>query len=255
MTITTTAPRGREALRAIRAETLKLWSLPTTHLTAVGTLGVSAILALALATAGKQGNTGTTSSLDIGLAPIGYSQAGFIILGTVAATSEYRGGQIYVTLTAMPRRITQHLAKVVALLIVAVPAAALTVLVGVVVADVALGGTAQAPPLSDAVRVGIGASAYLALTTLISASVATVIRRSVPALAGLLVYYFIVGTLLRDQAAFANYLPDTAGHSMWFQSGAGQDGALSALAGSTVVTAWTLLAVAVSTAVFHRRDA
>jgi len=190
--------------RALHAEVLKLLSLPGTYFTLLGTLGVSVILAIAFS---RQG-----------VSPVGYAQAGFIVLGVIAVTSEYSGGQIHRTLTALPRRIALHLSKMAALLIVAVPAAGLTALV--------------CGPLSEAA----GASAYLALTTVLAAAVATVLRRSVPAVAGLLGYYFIAGPLLRDRAAFAAYLPDLGSHHL-------------------VVLGWVLLAVGVSAMVFRRRDA
>jgi ABC-2 type transport system permease protein len=241
--------------RSVRAETLKLLSLPATHLTALGALVTSVVLAIAFGAAGRQGGTGTTSVLDVGIAPVGYSQAGFIILGVVTATSEYSGGQIYTTLTAMPRRITQHLAKFMSLAVFAVPAAVVTVVAGVVVAGLLVAGNASPPTFSDALSVIAGTSAYLTLTALLSAAVAAVVRRTVPAVAGLLVYYFIAGPLLRDHAGFATYLPDTAGYSMWFHSGAGRFGALSAFTGSVVVVAWVALAAAISTTAFRHRDA
>ncbi|MFD5248305.1 hypothetical protein ACFWIW_27455 [Amycolatopsis sp. NPDC058340] len=197
--------------RAIRAEILKLLGLPATYFTLLGTLGVSAILANAFS---RQG-----------VSPVGYTQAGFIVFGVIAVTSEYSGGQIHRTLTAMPRRITLHLTKMTALLIVTVPAAIVTALAG--------------GPSSDAV----GASAYLALTTVLSAAVATVVRWSIPAVAGLLGYYFVAGPLLRDRATFAAYLPDAASHD------------LRALGGSAVVLGWVLVAVGIAAITFHRRDA
>lgn len=241
--------------RWVRAETAKLWSLPTAHLTALGTLVASVVLAIAFGVAGRQGSTGTTSVLDIGLAPVGYSQAGFVILGVVVATSEYSGGQIYTTLTAMPHRTAQHFAKLAALSLFTIPVAVVTVLAGIVVAGIVVGNNGSLPEFGETARVVGGATGYLTLTALLSAAVAAVIRRTIPAVAGLLVYYFIAGPLLRDQVGFAAYLPDTAGYSMWFQSGAGRFGALSALTGSAVVLAWVVLAVAASATAFHRRDA
>lgn len=208
--------------RSVRAETLKVLSLPATYFTLLATLGVSAALAIAFTSSGQEGNTG--------LSLVRYTQAGFIVLGVVTATSEYSGSQIHVTLTAMPRRIALQLAKMAALLIVAVPAATITVLVGVAVTRA---------PWSAVV----GASAYLALTTVISAAVATILRRSVPAVAGLLGYYFIAGPLLHGRATFASYLPDAASHD------------LGVSGGSAVVLGWTLVAVGVSAVSFHRRDA
>ncbi|MCR3753778.1 hypothetical protein [Lentzea californiensis] len=229
--------------RWIGAETAKLWSLPASHLTALGTVVASAVLAIAF------GAAGGTGVLDVGLAPVAYGQAGFVVLGVVAVTSEYSGGQIRTTLAAMPRRITQHLAKLVSLALFAVPAAVVTVVAGVVVAGVVVGDEGVLPQFAEALRAVSGAAAYLTLTALLSAAIATVIRRTVPVVAGLLVHYFVIGPLLRDRAGFAAYLPDTAGHSMWLHNGTG------ALTGSAVVIAWVVLAVAVSTTTFRRRDA
>ncbi|RSM91780.1 hypothetical protein DMH04_02070 [Kibdelosporangium aridum] len=179
----------RKERRVIKAEILKL-NLPATILAIIGAIGIAGLLAFAKA----------------GLAPVIYAQAGFIVLGVMAVTSEYQGRQIYVTLTAMPRRVAQHLSKLVALSTIAAPTAVLVVLVG---------------------RVSEGA-VYLVLTTLISASVASVVRRSIPAVAGLLIYYFIISPLLHDRTS----LPGTIGYVMW-----------------------TVLAVGLSTALFRLRDA
>lgn len=229
--------------RWIGAETAKLWSLPAAHLTVLGTVVASAVLAIAF------GVAGSTGVLDIGLAPVGYGQAGFVVLGVIAVTSEYSGGQIRTTLTAMPRRITQHLAKLVSLTLFAVTAAVVTVVTDVVVAGFVVGDEGVLPPFAAALRAVSGAAAYLTLTALLSAAVATVVRRTVPAVAGMLVHYFVIGPLLRDRAGFAAYLPDSAGHSMWLHNGT------SALTGSAVVIAWVVLAVAVSTTTFRHRDA
>ncbi|WP_181770904.1 hypothetical protein [Amycolatopsis pittospori] len=209
--------------RAVRAEILKLLSLPATYCTVLGAIGASAVLAIAFS---RQG-----------VSPVGYTQAGFIVLGVIAATSEYGDGQIHLTLIAMPRRIAQHLAKMAALLIVSVPAAIFTVSAGLLVA----GG-----PWSAAV----GASAYLALTAVLSAAVATVSRRSVPAMAGLLGYYFIVGPLLRDRVTFAAYLPDAAGHDL-----VAIGGPIVVLGWALVVLGWALVAVGFSATMFRLRDA
>lgn len=242
----------KEAARSLRAETVKLLSLPSAHLTVLGTLGASVVLALAFAAAGRRGNAGTTSGLDIGLAPVGYTQAGFIVLGVIAVTSEYDGGQINTTLTAMPRRITLHLTKLLALSLYTTVAAASSVLAGVAVAATASG---DAPALTAVPGAVGGACAYLVLTALLSAAVATVVRHSIAALTGLLCHYFIAGPLLRDRAAFATYLPDTAGYSMWFQGGAGRGGALSVFGGTAVLVGWSVVAVAVAAVTFLRRDA
>ena len=215
----------QDVRRSIRAETLKLLSLPATYLTALGTFAVSVLLAVAFGHAARQGGT---SALDAGLATVAYSQAGFLVLGVITATSEYQGGQIRTTLTALPRRVVQHLAKLVSLALFALPVAAATTFAGIATAAILVGDMP-----SGLLRM-IGASAGLTLSAVLAGAVATVVRRSIPALAVLLGYYFIVGPLLRDRAGFAKYLPD---------------------AGTGVLIAWVVLAVAISAATFRARDA
>ncbi|MCE7012100.1 hypothetical protein LWC34_56210 [Kibdelosporangium philippinense] len=120
---------------------------------------------------GALGIAGVLSFADTGDAPVVFAQAGFIVLGVVAITSEYQGRQIYTTLAVTPRRIPIYLSKMVVLLSVAAPTAVLV-------------GRASETAV------------HLVLTTLIAASVASVLRRTIPAIAGLLGYYFILSPFL-----------------------------------------------------------
>lgn len=248
-----TRTRGREAAQALAAELSKLMSLPATWLTLGGTLVVNLILAIVFTTAGLSGSTGTRSATDIGLASIGYSQAGFVILGVLATCSEYTGGQIRTTLIAMPRRALQFTAKHLALVIVVLPAAAVTAASGVVLTTSALGDTATPVTSGHVARVLIGVTAYLALTTLLSAAVGALVRRTLAAVVVLLGYYFIVGPLLRDQTQAAQYLPDTAGFAMWFPV---PDNASSVTPaqGTLLLTAWTIVLIAAVMLGYRRWD-
>ncbi|MEU6425539.1 ABC transporter permease [Microbispora sp. NPDC046973] len=255
MTVPTPAARtrGREAAQALAAELSKLVSLPATWLTLGGTLVLNALLAIAFTIAGLRGATGTRSAADIGLASIGYAHAGFVILGVLAACSEYAGGQIRTTLTAMPRRALQFTAKHVALAIVVLPAAAVTAASGVALAAGALGGTA-APVTSARVAEPLsGATAYLALTTLIGAAVGALARRTLAAVVVQLGYLFIAGPLLRDHVSAAKYLPDSAGLAMWFPP-ADDAGAVTPVHGALLLMAWTAVLIAVAVLGYRRRD-
>ncbi|MCT9929919.1 ABC transporter permease [Planotetraspora sp. A-T 1434] len=254
-TIPTLATRthAREAAQALAAELSKLLSLPATWLTLGGTLAVNLILATAFTIAGLQGSTGTKSALDIGLASISYAQAGFVILGVLAACSEYTGGQIRTTLTAMPRRALQLSAKHLALAIVVLPAAAITAASGVVLTAAAL-GDAAVPVTSGHVAAALsGVTAYLALTTLISAAVGALVRQTLAAVVILLGYFFIVGPLLRDHTPAAKYLPDSAGFAMWFPV-ADNASAVTPAQGALLLTAWTIVLIAVALLGYRRRD-
>ncbi len=240
--------RSREFVQALVAELSKLWSLPAVWLTLGGSLIVNLILAAAFVSAGLQGLTGTPYVLDIGLASISYIQAGFIILGIVA------GGQIRTTLTAIPRRSLQLVAAHLALTIVVIPAAIITAASGVLFAAIALGDASASMELGSTARMLAGATGYLGLTTLISASCGVLLRRTLPAAIALLGYYFIAGPLLREQTTQARYLPDTAGFAMWFPQPEDAS-ALPPAQGAFVLVAWTLAAFAISLAVYRSRDA
>lgn len=245
--------RRRETVQAIAAELSKLRSLPAIWLTLGGTLCIHLLLAAAFASAEMQQATGMKNVLDVGLASISYTQTGFVILGILAACSEYTGGQIRTTLTAMPRRGLQLVAAQLALTIAVVPAAAITAAAGVVLTANILGGELAAVNSGRVVAAVAGATGYLALTALISAAIGVLLRRTLPATVVVLGYYFIAGPLLREWVAQAKYLPDTAGLAMWFPQ-SDIAGALSPSQGAIVLIAWTLVTFAVAVTVYRKRD-
>ena len=211
-------------MRAIRAELRKLLTLPSLRLTALLTVAVNLLLCLGYATAKSRGEPN-----DNALAPLSYAQAGFLILGVLAAASEYQaGGQIHTTLLALPRRWPLQAAKAVTLVAVTLPVAA------VATATVAL-------LAGDATRMA-AATGYLTLTTVLAASVAGLVRRVIPAMVALLTLYFIIGPLLRSRwHASAAWLPETA--------------AMDPSRGAVATVVWTLAAMALAGFAFHRRDA
>ncbi|MFI6505468.1 ABC transporter permease [Nonomuraea typhae] len=242
--------RGREAAQALAAELSKLASLPPAWLTLAGTLAVNLILALAFTVAGLQGSTGTTSIIDIGLASISYAQAGFVVFGVLAACSEYTGGQIRTTLSAVPRRTLQLTAKHLALAIAVLPAAAFTAAAGVALTAVMSGGTAEPPAFGQAAGALSGVTGYLVLITLAAAAVGALLRNTLAAVVALLAYFFIVGPLLRDRLPAAKYLPDSAGSAMWFPAA----DAVTPGQGALLLTAWTVLLIVVALLGYRRRD-
>ncbi|WP_350280686.1 hypothetical protein [Kribbella sp. HUAS MG21] len=168
---------------AFRAELLKLGTLPAIGYTLVGIWAVTALLTVALVNAGQDGGDALSGPVP----------AGFVVLGLLPITSEYQGGQIRTTLIAVPRRITAYGAKLVALVVVTLPVAGTTVAVNALI-----DGTA------DARAIG-----YLTVTTVIAHATGSLIRRALPALVGLLTYYFVIGPLLQGRTSFATYLPDS----------------------------------------------
>ncbi|MEV5966073.1 hypothetical protein AB0L70_30170 [Kribbella sp. NPDC051952] len=159
-------------MKLLRAELLKLTTLPAIWFTIVGTWAVTVLLAAA--------------APDVRSALYGPVLAGFLILGLISATSEYQGGQIRTTLIAAPRRIPTYAAKLEALVVITLPAAAATVTLGAVVS-----GELEAKAVG-----------YFVFTTVIAHAIGSLTRRTIPALVALLTYYFIAGPLLQDRLSF-----------------------------------------------------
>ncbi|MEV1329281.1 hypothetical protein AB0J20_06860 [Micromonospora costi] len=209
-----------------RAELRKLLTLPSLRRTALLTWTATLLLTVAYASAESRGEP---LADDAALAPLAYTQAGFLVLGVLAAVSEYQeGDQIRTTLLAMPRRVPLQVVKALALAALTLPVAAATAATSTLPA----GGAAWMP----------AATMYLTLTTLLGAAVAGVVRRAVPAVVLLLGVYVIAGPVLRARfGASAAYLPDTA--------------ALDPSRGAAATIIWTLAALTLATLTFGRRDA
>lgn len=179
-------------MNLIAAELLKLRTLPAVVATAIGTAVAVAVL-----------------SRVADAEAMRYGQAGFILLGVLAAASEYSGRQIQTTLTSAPGRTSLAAAKIVAHLI----AAALTAVVVV--------------PFVDS-------SAHYVMISALAHAVALLVRDMVVALVVMLTLVFVAPPLLGMVTALARFLPDRGG---------------------AVLAAWVVLATAVATIAFVRRDA
>ena len=157
-------------MSTVRAELIKLVTLPALPLTVLLTWAVTAVLGLAP---------------DAG--PIRYARAGFVVLGVLAVTSEYDGGQIRTSLLCTPRRLELLAVKALVLGLTTTPAAVVTVLIA-----------------------GTGDAVQLVSTALLAAAVATVLRGAVPAVAVLLGYYYVLVPFLRDPVDDGPWLPVAA---------------------------------------------
>ncbi|MCY7567925.1 ABC transporter permease [Bacillus safensis] len=247
---------SRKITLILGAELDKLVTLPLIWLTLIGAFILNLVLAAAFTSAGLQGAAGMQNILNIGLASMGYLQAGFIILGVLAACSEYMGGQIRTTLTTIPWRGFQLSTKYLALAIVTIPMAFMIVGSGVLYAFIMLKDTALVIEIDVMIKALVGATGYLTLTTLLSAAIGSLFRRTTPALAVLLGHYFIVGPLLRNLLpSIKNYFPDTAGNYMYMPPVSNEINILTPMQGTGISMLWTLTFMIVAIVFYCKRDA
>ncbi|GGG19571.1 ABC transporter permease [Paenibacillus aceti] len=244
---------SKKITKILGAELDKLVSLPLIWLTLIGTFILNLVLAAAFTSAGLQGAAGTQSILNIGLASMGYLQAGFIILGISATCSEYTSGQIRTTLTVIPWRGFQLSAKHLALAVITIPAAFIIAASGILYTFMMMRDTAVGFEIDTMIETLVGATGYLTLTTLLSAAIGALLRRTTPALVMLLGYYFIISPLSRD--FLPNYFPDTAGYYMYMPASNDEINVLTPMQGTGILMLWTLIFIKVAIIFYRQRDA
>ncbi|MEC0239869.1 ABC transporter permease [Paenibacillus dokdonensis] len=250
------APSSKKLTQILGAELDKLVTLPWIWLTLISTFILNFGLTAAFTSAGLQGAAGTQSILNIGLASMGYLQAGFIILGILATCSEYTGGQIRTTLTTIPWRGFQLSTKYLALAMISFPVAFIIAASGVLYTFMMMRDTAVVIEIDTTIKTLVGATGYLTLTTLLSAAIGALLRRTTPALVVLLGYYFIVSPLSRNYLPrFKNYSPDTAGYYMYMQPSSVEINVLTPMQGTGISMLWTLIFITVAIVFYRRRDA
>jgi hypothetical protein len=251
MTTTTDArTRGNAFTDAVRAEASKLWSLPATWLVLGGTLALTIVLSIAFGTSANLGTGQAVNILDYGVTAVTWTQCGFFLLGVIAATSEYIGGQIRTTLVAMPGRIAWRLAATVALVPLAFVGGLLIVVASITTILLTAGVAVTEVDLGLAARIIPSAAGYLTLMAVLSSALGLLIRRAIPAAAILLVYLLILSPLLQGQNWY--FLPDIASYTLWFASV--PDTAPPVIVSWLVLLAWTLAFLVPSIGIANRRD-
>lgn len=266
------APRAAykvTALRVLRAEWAKFWSLRSTWITLglalLFVLGFGVIAAMQaknqLTTYGQlRGHFAGDSAVGIALFGLNFGQLVLGILGVLITAGEYSTGLIRSTLAAVPRRLPVLWAKAA----VIVPAALLVGLAGGFAAfgigTHIISGTRIALTFSDAgvVRSLLGGGFYVALVAVIGLALGMLLRSVAGAIAVLVAALLLVPGLVALlpaslQSDVSPYLPSNAGASMYTLAPAGGD--LSPGAGAAVLAAWTVLALAGAAWRLRRGDA
>ncbi|MEV5144780.1 ABC transporter permease [Streptomyces sp. NPDC052727] len=182
---------------------------------------------------------------------INFGQIAAIAFGTTAVASEFRGGALRLTLSAVPDRGRWFAAKTTAIALPALAVGLLTGCVTLLVGRAALG--ASAPGWAEGLRGAVGCGLHLTLMTLFAAGLAAVLRSAVATLSVLIPFLLIVSFVVGDlSGGAADFLPDRAGqvalHSTW-------DGALGPWSGLAVTALWTVAALVAGGWSVRRGDA
>ncbi|WP_268625185.1 hypothetical protein [Paenibacillus alvei] len=124
---------------------------------------------------------------------------------------------------------------------------------GVLYTFILMRDTAVGFEIDTMLKTLVGATGYLTLTTLLSAAVGALLRRTTPALVILLGYYFIVSPLSRD--FLPNYFPDTAGYYMYMPASTDEINIFTPMQGTGILMLWTLVFITVAIIFYRKRDA
>ncbi|MEU8611290.1 ABC transporter permease [Actinoplanes sp. NPDC048791] len=224
----------------MRAELLKLAGLPSAWVAVALSLLLPPLVVLL--------NSRTVAnSPDTGFLELTVGVLGPLVLGTVAAGSEYRGGQIATSLVCVPSRMRLLAAKTAALVLSVAVTAVVSAVVTLAVAGVLGGGTGP--------RIA-GVVVYWVLNALLAYGITLLTRSGVLPLTLLIVNSTVVSVsfLLTKLTPLAAYLPDLAGAQMFIEPhDVGTD--LTPVTAGLVMGAWVAVLLGVAAYVFHRRDA
>jgi hypothetical protein len=222
----------------VRTELVKLAGLPSVWVAAVLCLLVPPALVV-LAGQNVQ-DTG-----DRGFVELTVGVLGALVLGTVAAGSEFRGRQIRTSLLCVPSRLRLLTAKIAAVALTVAVAALVSAVLTLVVAGVPVAGARVA-----------GLVVYWVLDALLAFGITLLLRSGVLPLTVMIVNTTAVSFtyLLTKVTPLAAYLPDMAGAHMFIHD-MNTPGELSPVTAGLVMAAWVVALLAVAGLVFHRRDA
>lgn len=184
---------------------------------------------------------------DTGFVELTVGVLGALVLGTVAAGSEYRGGQIRTSLVCVPSRLRLLAAKTGAVVLTVAVTAVVSAVLTLAVAGTLTGGAGP--------RIA-GVVVYWVLDALLAYGITLLTRSGILPLTVMIVNTTAVSFtyLLTKVTPLAAYLPDMAGAHMFIHDMHTPDD-LAPLTAGLVMAAWVAALLAVAGYVFHRRDA
>ncbi|MEU6810727.1 ABC transporter permease [Streptomyces sp. NPDC046831] len=184
---------------------------------------------------------------------LNFAQIAAIAFGATAVSSEYAGGALRISLSAVPRRGLFYAAKTAVVATAALVVGLATAFATFFAGQAFLGEYAIGLDEPGALRACVGGGIYLALMALFATGLTFLLRSAVAVLSLLipfiLIVSFVVGGVAEGAAA---YLPDRAGQQVLHQDPAGDVGPWAGLA---VTALWAAAALLAGRWAVRRRDA
>ncbi|MEU9044735.1 MULTISPECIES: ABC transporter permease [unclassified Kitasatospora] len=257
------------ALRVLRSEWAKLWSLRSTWITlglallflvAFGLIAASQFKSRISEGRPMDRDFATASALSLSLFGTNFAQLALGVLGVLVAAGEYSTGMIRSTLAAVPRRLPVLWSKAAVFGVIALVLGTVGVFATFLVDSRILADTRAAMTLSDTgvVRGLLGAGLYLALVGVIGVALGALLRSVAGGIAVLVASLMLIPgltSLLPSswQGDISPYLPSHAGEAMFALQH--DSTTLSPTAGLVVFLGWTVLALTGAAVRLVRTDA
>lgn len=261
-------PEHRPGLTGVfRSEWTKLRSLRSTS----WTLAVTSVITIGL---GALFSFGRSSGRGDEPIPPDFNAAGFAfnalylsqlsigVLGVLAITAEYSSGMIRTTFTAVPQRGKVLAVKAVVFGLVTLLAALVTVFATFFLSQAIFRGSGRITAVSlsqpPALRIVLGAAAYLTLCGLLGLALGALLRSTAAAISALAGLLFVLPILMNflpaswHRDAIARWLPSNAGLQIIQKTG--QPGAFSPGVGLAVFALEVAAALAAALVLLWRRD-
>jgi hypothetical protein len=248
---------GLTAVRVVRSEWAKLWSLRSTWITlslgllvllAFGTIAALQYTTMTESGAQADPDLADATTLTLALFGVPFAMIALGVLGVLAASGEYTTGLIRSTLAAVPTRLPVLWAKAAVYGTVAFVTGTVGAFAAFLIASGLLSDSSIAMSISDTgvVRSLLGAGVYLGLVGVAGVALGALLRSTAGGISALVGTFMLVPGLMSLLPAswrtdIAPYLPSNAGESIFALPQA--DGMLGAWAGLLVLVGWTALAL------------
>ncbi len=136
-------------VRVLRSEWHKFWSVRSTWITLLSSVGLILGLGLLVSANYDTGSREFVDPIGIGLAGTQIAQISLPVLGVLIVAGEYTSGMIRASLTAVPKRVPVLWSKAAVLAAIVFPLTLVTCLVAYPLAQTFLAGTDQEAALTD----------------------------------------------------------------------------------------------------------